>query len=105
MGIDGKDVVIKEIGEKDIEITIPKFVFIGYDDPEFEFIVDKNGVLSFTTENIDTAAMITKVLKPEKQEEYIEYYKPLLKESTEVFYKNLLPSFDNDVMLTFKYEA
>jgi len=103
LGINGRNVVIREIEENKFEITVPKFVFIGYDDPLFEHVVDNNGVLSFVTDNVDQAEMITKLLNPENQEVYVDKYTDLLKESTESFYKNLIPSFAKDVELTFIY--
>ena len=103
LGIDGNEVEITQIGENEYQIYIPKFIFIGYADPAFEHVVDNNGVLSFTTENIDQAGMITNMFSPENQEKYIEQYLPLLKESAEEFYNNLVPSFAEGVKLTFVY--
>jgi hypothetical protein len=104
LGIDGKDVVITEIGEKEYEISIPRFIFIGYDDPKFEHVTNDNGVLSFITEDVDQMEMLNKMLDKEHQDEYISKYTDLLRESAEEFYNNLLPGFDKDVKLTFKYE-
>jgi hypothetical protein len=104
LGIDGKDVKVTEIGEKEFEINIPKFVFIGYSNPKFEHIADNNGVLSFLTEDIDQAELINKMLDEKGQEKYISQYTSLLKESAEEFYNNLIPSFDKGVKLSFKYE-
>jgi hypothetical protein len=104
LGINGRDVKIDKIAEKEYEITIPKFIFIGHKNEKFETAVEKNGILSFATDDIDKAKMISEILDAEGQEKYIVQYTELLKESAEDFYSNLLPSFDKDVKLTFVYE-
>jgi hypothetical protein len=104
LGIDGKNVTVKKTGEKEYEINIPKFIFIGYDNPNFEHVADDNGVLSFVTKDINQTEMVNKILDVKGQDKYIEKYTELLKESAEEFYKNLLPSFDKDAKLKFNYE-
>lgn len=103
LGIDGKDVIIEKVNNNEYKITIPKFIFIGYDQPKIEHVVDNNGVLSFVTEDVNQAQMVNKMFSEENKEKYVNQYTDLLKESTEEFYNNLLPEFDKDVKLTFVY--
>jgi hypothetical protein len=104
LGIDGKNVVVTETGEKEYTINIPEFIFIGYNNVKFEVAVESNGLLSFATDDIDQAAMVSEVLNPVGQEQYMEKYTALLKESAEEFYKNLIPSTETDVVLKFTYD-
>lgn len=104
LGIDGRNVKIEKINDKEFEITIPKFIFIGYDEPVIEHVVDNNGVLSFVTEDVNQAEMVNKMFSKENKQKYIDQYANLLKESTEEFYNNLLPEFDKEVKLNFVYE-
>jgi hypothetical protein len=66
LGIDGKNVVVTETGEKEYTINIPEFIFIGYNNVKFEVAVEKNGIISFATDDIDQAAMVSEVLKDRK---------------------------------------
>jgi hypothetical protein len=104
LGIDGNNVTINEIGEMEYEINVPEFIFIGYNNPVFEHVTDNNGVLSFVTEDVDQTEMINKIFDDEGKQKYIDQYKELLKESTQEFYQNLLPSSYSDVKLTFNFQ-
>ena len=62
LGIDGAGVEVTESGTDTYTISVPAFEFIGYSEPKFEVAVTNDGVLSFVTEDIDQAEMITKIL-------------------------------------------
>jgi hypothetical protein len=91
LGIDGCAVQIAKVDEV-WEVTIPEFIFIGYDKPEFQTILEQNGALSFGTPDIDTAELITKILGPDNQAQYLEKYESQLQASAEQFYLQLFTS-------------
>ena len=45
LGIEGKDVAIKETGTGTYLVSIPKFIFIGHDNVSFKSAFEKNGAL------------------------------------------------------------
>ena len=53
LGIDGENVTVTPTGENSYRVTIPKFIFIGYDDLDFKVAAEDNGVLSWVTADID----------------------------------------------------
>jgi hypothetical protein len=105
VGIDGADVQIDEapVGEKAFIISIPEFIFIGYDDPHFEDPIEGNGPLSFITEEIEETDMINSILSDEKQQAYIDDHIELLKEQAQDYYTGIITSIDPDATVTFEF--
>lgn len=54
-GIEGRDVDIRPTGNDSYLVTIPKFNYLGYADPDLSVAGEKNGALSWTTPEIDKA--------------------------------------------------
>ena len=71
LGIEGKDVDIRETADNEFTIVIPAFTFIGHSDPTFETVLEDGGVLRFVSPEIDTAAVITDVLNGEAKTEHV----------------------------------
>ncbi|AQP43569.1 hypothetical protein [Tessaracoccus flavus] len=103
LGLEGKDVTIEPTGEDSFRITIPEFVFIGHDNPNFRLAAEDNGVLSWITPEADTVDMINNILDSEAQQEYIDSNEDILRDQAEVFYTSIIESVDPDVTLTFDF--
>ena len=103
LGIDGKDVDIESDGKNSYVITVPKFMFIGYNNPNFKLLDENNGVFSSFTSDISETDMINKVLNDKSKQKYVEKYDNLLKQSTKDFYRELAHSIDPDAKLSFKF--
>lgn len=105
VGIDGEDVKIKEAGpgEGAFVISIPEFIFIGYDDPRFEDPIESNGPLSFISEEIEETDMINSILSDEKQQNYIDDHLQLLRDQARDYYTAIIQSLDPDVGVEFEF--
>jgi hypothetical protein len=103
LGIDGAGVEVTESGADTYTISVPTFEFIGYSEPTFEVAVTDDGVLSWVTEDIDQAAMITKILSDDAQQKYLDDNKAMLQEQTRVFYDNIIMSVAPQAKITYEF--
>lgn len=104
LGFDGQDVVIESTGEENqFDLTIPPFKFIGYDHPEYQVILDNNGLLSWGTPQIETADMINEILTDKAKKEYIATNEDVIRDQTRSFYTSIITSVAPDAKLNFFY--
>jgi hypothetical protein len=103
LGIDGAGVEVTESGADTYTISVPTFEFIGYSEPTFEVAVTDDGVLSWVTEDIDQAAMITKILSDDAQQKYLDDNEAMLQEQTRVFYDNIIMSVAPQAKITYEF--
>jgi hypothetical protein len=103
LGIDGAGVEVTESGADTYTISVPTFEFIGYSEPTFEVAVTDDGVLSWVTEDIDQAAMITKILSDDAQQKYLDDNEAMLQEQTRVFYDNIILSVAPQAKITYEF--
>ena len=103
LGIDGKQVVIKKAGPNAYKVTIPDFMFIGHDNEKFQVAVEKNGVISFATPDIDTSTLITEVLSDGAKTEHINTNRDLLEDQAKSFYSGILRGVDPEAKIDFVF--
>lgn len=104
LGIDGRDVMIKETEENVFLISVPEFIFIGHDEVDFELLLENNGALSFATPNIDHVQMVNDVLSSNKKQEYIDLHKEVLISQTKSFYEALIHAVDPKSIVEFEFK-
>lgn len=104
LGIEGKDVVIEESGPDEFEITVPEFIFVGYEHLEFSVLHEENGVLSWVTPEIKETEMIAQVLNAGVQQKYLDNNEDLLEEQVVDFYSGIVKSVDPNVNLRFNFK-
>lgn len=104
LGLDGKDVDIAKDGKNSYLITVPKFIFIGYNNPNFKLMDEHNGVFSSFTSDINESDMINKVLNGKSKKKYLTKYNDLLRQSTKEFYRGIVQNTNPDAKLSFKFE-
>lgn len=105
LGIDGTKVQVEQKGEHSYRVSIPDFIFIGYDQPVFEEVAEDSGVLRALTEDIDRAEMINKVLDDDAQDDYIASNIDVLEDQTRVFYETLIKGVDTDASVAFTFSS
>lgn len=105
LGIDGADVEVRKTRNSTYLISVPEFIFIGYDDPSFKVAVEDDGVLSWTTPDIDKVEMVNEILNDSARAEYIDANEELLREQTEAFYDRLLTSIDPEIVTEFEFRS
>jgi hypothetical protein len=103
LGLDGAAVEVTETGTDAYSIAIPAFDVIGFSEPEFKVAVADDGVLSWVTEDIDQAALITKILNDESQQKHIDDNEDLLQEQTKAFYDNIIRSAAPEAEITYEF--
>lgn len=103
LGIEGKDVEIKQTGDGEVLITVPEFIFIGHKDENFRSIAENNGALSWATPEIDSVEMINSILGFDEQEQYIESNKEILKDQARTFYSGIVASVDPAIVVKFDF--
>ncbi|WP_157421538.1 hypothetical protein [Agromyces sp. Leaf222] len=102
-GIEGKDVRISKTGDNAYLISIPAFTFLGYENPDVSLAKEENGLLSWTTPEIDKFEVIEEVLTEEGVDTHIEGIRPLLEDQARSFYTSIITSIDPDVTLEFEF--
>ncbi|MFA4897862.1 MULTISPECIES: hypothetical protein [Microbacterium] len=102
-GIEGSDVSIEPIGDDTYRVSIPEFVFLGYDNPDFSIADEKNGILSWATPAIDKNEVVKSILTDEAVAAHIEGMRPVLEEQAKSFYTNIITAIDPGVTLQFTY--
>lgn len=105
LGLDGGEVRVRETGESTYLITIPDFIFIGYDEPTFKVAVEDDGVLSWATPDIDQVEMVNEILNDDARDTYIASNQELLEDQTKVFYDRLITSIDPRAETTFAFRS
>lgn len=103
LGIDGKQVTVKQTGPKAVEVTIPEFLFIGYNDVSFKTAVEQNGVLSWATPEIDTTNLITEILNAQTKQQHVRDNREILEEQAKAFYGGIIEGVDPTITAKFKY--
>lgn len=72
LGIEGKDVTVKSTKAHHFTVSIPKFIFIGFNKAKYQVAAENNGALSWTTPDIDSTELINKLLNDKVKNQYIE---------------------------------
>ena len=65
-------VTVEQTGENEFLVSIPEFIFIGYDEPTFKTAVEDGGILGWVTPDVDKAELITEILNEEAQQKYVD---------------------------------
>lgn len=102
-GIEGSDVTIEQRGTDAYLISIPEFIFLGYDNPVFTVVSENNGILSWTTPEIDNLDVIERKLTNDAVASEIDGIRPLLEEQARTFYTDIIKAIDPDITLTFEF--
>lgn len=102
-GIEGGDVEVTRTGDNAFRITVPEFVYLGYENPSFETATESNGILSWTTPAIDKFSFVEEELSEEAILTHIEGFRPVLEEQSRVFYTNVIRSIAPDASIEFKF--
>lgn len=104
-GIEGKDVDIQSTGNDSYLVTIPKFIYLGYANPDLSVAGEKNGALSWTTPEIDKSAVFEQILTDQIVNEHIEGFRPVLEEQAKTFYTRIVNAIDPSVQLQFEFTS
>ena len=103
LGLDGSRVKVVPDGNGGFTVTIPDFIFIGYDKPHFEAAIDQNGALSWFAPEIEETDLINAVLGEDSQNDYLAKYSDDLKEQAKVFYTNIITAIDQNATVSFTF--
>lgn len=103
LGVDGQQVQVSRDGKSSYRISVPEFMFIGYDEPTFKVAVQDGGLLGWVTPDIDTVEMINEILNDEAKDSYIEKNEELLQEQTKVFYDGLITGIDPSAKTSYEF--
>jgi hypothetical protein len=105
LGIDGGKVKVTKTGGSAYLISVPEFIFIGYDKPTFKVATEDGGVLSWATPDIDKVEMVNEILNDDARQTYLASNEELLEEQTKTFYDRLITSIDPAVVTTFEFRS
>ena len=104
LGIEGKDVTIKQTGDTEYLVTIPEFIFIGHNNQSFKLVAENNGVLSFVTSEIDPVQMINGILNDEAKDAYVSSNREVLQDKARGFYTAIIQNIDPNVTVKFAFD-
>jgi len=102
-GIEGKDVEIVQTGDNSYRVTIPKFIYLGYANPDLSVANEENGILSWTTPEIDTTEVFEELLSEQAVEQHIDGFRSVLEEQAELFYTRVVEAIDPTITLEFEF--
>jgi hypothetical protein len=103
VGVDGSDVTVDGNGDDGYIVTVPPFIFVGYDAPRFEDPIESNGAISWLTPEIKETEMVNEILSAEKQQEYIAAHLEDLRAQTEAFYEGIVLGVDPSARVEFRF--
>ncbi|MCC9173240.1 hypothetical protein [Arthrobacter sp. zg-Y179] len=103
LGIDGSQVKIEPTGPGSYRVTIPQFIGIGFDEPEFEDALESNNALGWLAPPAVQTRMINNILSDENKQEYISQNEAALKEQAKVFYSGIIASIDPEITVAFEF--
>lgn len=103
LGLEGGEVTVTNVSEGVYRVSLPEFVFIGYDVPKFWVAAESNGVLSWVTPTIDPLEMINTLLSDASKAAYIEQHRETLQSQAQAFYTNLILSIDPSARVEFSF--
>ena len=102
-----KHVTVKELKKSRFKVIILKFEVIGFEldkDKPYQLYSSSKGLLSDSTKDVDTGKLVTDSLSNKEQEEYLNQYKDLARESAKEYYKKVLTSFNKDAKVECEFE-
>ncbi|MFT4258120.1 hypothetical protein [Microbacterium sp.] len=102
IGVDGEQVKVDPQGDT-VVVSIPGFIWIGVDDVKYDFVMSKDGILSFVTPEIDRDEMINSILSDEVKEKYLDKHDEALRDQVEVFYSGIIHAVDPTLDIEFVY--
>lgn len=105
VGIDGKDVRIRQTAEKAYVVSIPNFSLVGHSDEHFRVMAVDNGVLSALSAPIDPVEMINGILDEGSQRKYVDSNTELLKDQSRAFYTGIISAIDPTISLNFEFSS
>jgi hypothetical protein len=103
LGIEGKDVTIRQTGADAFVVSIPRFIFIGHSNENFRLVAENNGLLSLVTPEISSVEMINNILDSDAENEYIIRNREVLEDQAKAFYGNIITSIDPNVFVRFEF--
>lgn len=103
LGIQGDAVSVTPQGDHAYLVSVPPFVFIGYDDFSSEVAVENNGILSWTTPEIDELALSNSILTADAEQQYVDDNVDVLREQTDVVLTRIIRSVDPDATIEFEF--
>ena len=99
-------VKVEQISEKKYKIIVPKYEVLGVelDKTNPYQLYDSSGeLLSYSTQDIDTGALVAQTLSNEEQVKYLEKYVDKINDSAMSYYKALFQSISKDIELEFEF--
>ncbi|WP_210479888.1 hypothetical protein [Naasia sp. SYSU D00948] len=102
-GVEGGDVSITRTGDNAYLVSIPAFAFLGYENPDVSIAKEENGILSWTTPEIDKFEVIEQVLTAEAVDSHLDGFRPVLEEQARVFYSGIITAIDPAITLEFEF--
>ena len=99
-------VKVEQISEKKYKIIVPKYEVLGVelDKTNPYQLYDSSGeLLSYSTQDIDTGALVAQTLSNEEQVKYLEKYVNNINDSAMSYYKALFQSISKNIELEFEF--
>ena len=99
-------VKVEQMSEKKYKIIVPKYEVLGVelDKTNPYQLYDSSGeLLSYSTQDIDTGALVAQTLSNEEQVKYLEKYVDKINNSAMSYYKALFQSISKDIELEFEF--
>ncbi|KRE60386.1 hypothetical protein [Nostocoides sp. Soil756] len=105
LGIDGAAAKVATVGQSAYRVTVPEFIFIGYDEPTFEVATEAGDFLSWTAPEPDKLKMVNEILDQKAQQKYLDSNQGVLKDQAKTFYTTLITTIDPAAVVTMEFAS
>lgn len=97
---------IEKINETHYKIILPEYKIIGIEleeDNPYQLYDENKGLLSYSTKDIDTGALVAQTLSNEEQAAYIKRFLEILNSSAQNYYTTLFKALGKDIKVQLVY--
>lgn len=105
LGIEGSELEIEMLDDNSVLVRVPAFIFIGHHDESFRLVTETGGVMSWTTPQVDSVAMINDILDDEGHAVYLSDHDAVLREQAVEFYSGIIHGIDPGLTVEFEFAS
>lgn len=101
LGVDGVD--IEATGDHEFLVTVPAFIWTGYDDFKIDRVFNDDELLGGLSELASQEEQQNAIIDDDLKQKYLDANQDLLRDQAEFYFTKLAKSIDPDAELTFEF--
>lgn len=101
LGVD--EVKVEATDDHEFLVTVPPFIWIGYDDLEIERVIGDDGMLSALTTQVSEYEQFNSIVDQELKQKHLAGNQQALRDQATHYFTKMATSIDPSAMLTFQF--